>query len=104
MKYRPNRLQTQLDVTLSAEGEAIRVTILDISRDGAKIAVPYPLLVGTAVQLKLEKTTTKALIHWCENNKAGIRFLDRLDRETLLVIEAAGVSKTRKSRSYIFGK
>ena len=104
MKYRPNRQKTRYDVTLSAEGEAIRVTILDISRDGAKISVPYPILVGTAVQLKLGKTTTKALIHWCENNKAGIRFLDRLDRETLLLIEAAGILKTRESRSYIFGK
>jgi hypothetical protein len=104
MQYRPNRQKTKLDVTLSAEGEAVRVTILDISRDGAKIAVPYPILVGTAVQLKLGKTTTKALIHWCENNRVGIRFLDRLDRETLLLIEAAGISKTRESRSYSFGK
>ena len=104
MQYRPNRQKTKLDVTLSAEGEAIRVTILDIARDGAKIAVPYPLLAGTAVQLEMGKTTAKALIHWCENNKVGIRFLDRLDCETLLMIETSGARKNSKSRNYILGK
>ena len=104
MKYRPNRRQTRYDVTLNAEGEAIRTAILDISRDGAKIAVPYPLLVGTAVQLKLGKTTAKALVHWCENDRAGLRFLERLDRNTLLTIEAAGARKTSRIRNYIFGK
>ncbi len=87
MKYRPNRQQTRYGVTLNAEGEAIRATLLDISRDGAKLTVPYPILVGTAVRLKLGKATAKALVHWCENNRAGIRFLDRLDRETFLKIE-----------------
>ncbi len=104
MKYRPNRQNTQYDVTLNAEGEAISATVLDISRDGARIAVPYPLLVGTAVELRLENTKTKALVHWCENNNVGVRFLDRLDRNTLLEIEQAGSRKISKIRSYIFGK
>ena len=104
MQYRPNRQQTQHDVTLNAEGEAIGATVLDISRDGAKLAVPYPLLVGTAVQLKLGKATAKAVVHWCENNNIGIRFLDRLDRDTFLMIESTDAPQSTGTGNYIFGK
>ena len=89
MQYRPNRVQTNLEATLIVEGEATRATIVDISRDGAKLRVPYPILEGTAVRIHLGRKESKALVHWCHNGHAGVRFLDRLDRNTLMMIEAA---------------
>ncbi|MGI9394404.1 MAG: PilZ domain-containing protein [Boseongicola sp.] len=89
MQYRPNRVQTNIEATLFVEGEATQATIVDISRDGAKLCVPYPILEGTAVRLQLGRKETKALVHWYRNGRAGIRFLDRLDRKTLIMIEGA---------------
>ncbi len=94
MQYRPNRVQTNLEATLIVEGEATRATIVDISRDGAKLSVPYPILEGTAVRLQLGRKETKALVHWCRDGHAGVRFLDRLDRNTLVMIEAANSAQT----------
>ncbi|MGI9390074.1 MAG: PilZ domain-containing protein [Boseongicola sp.] len=87
MQYRPNRVQTKQKVLLFVEGEAIPATIIDISRDGAKLKVPYSILEGTAVRLQLGPKDTKALVHWCHDGRAGVRFLDRLDRNTLTKVE-----------------
>ena len=92
MRYRPNRQEARYKATLRADGEAIPATVVDISRDGAKLAVPYPILAGTAVQLKLGRTHAKALVHWCRDGHAGVRFLDRLDRNTLLRLERSGLA------------
>ncbi|MGI9394621.1 MAG: PilZ domain-containing protein [Boseongicola sp.] len=87
MQYRPNRIQTKQKAMLLVEGEAMHATIIDISRDGAKLKVPYSILEGTAVRLRLGPNDTKALVHWCHDGRAGIRFFDRLDRNTLTMIE-----------------
>jgi len=89
MKYRPTRQQTNLEATLIADGEAMQATIIDISRDGAKLNVPFPILAGTAVRLHLAAKEIKALVHWCRDGHAGLRFLDRLDRVTLKMIEVS---------------
>ena len=87
MQYRPNRIQARHRVKLYAEGEAMQATIIDISRDGAKLGVPYPILEGTAVRLQLGPKDTKALVHWYLDGCAGVRFLDRLALKTLTEIE-----------------
>jgi hypothetical protein len=94
MKYRPNRKQATLEATLFVEGEKMQVTIIDISRDGAKVSVPYPVLAGTAVRLQLPGQETKALVHWCRGGHAGLRFLDRLDRNLMIRIEATAPTKS----------
>lgn len=95
MQYRPSRQATRYDVTLKAEGEVIRATIRNISRDGAKVSVQYPLLAGTAVYLKVGAKTFKALVHWCRDGNAGLRFFDRLDRDTMVKIEASAVAASK---------
>jgi hypothetical protein len=89
MKYRPNRQPAKLEATLLVDGEAMKATIIDIARDGAKLNVPYPILSGTAVRLQLAARETKALVHWCRDGHVGLRFLDRLDRVTLKLIEGS---------------
>ena len=94
MNYRPNRQQTKLEATLLVDGEAMQATIIDISRDGAKLNVPFPILAGTAVRLQLAAKEIKALVHWCRDGHAGLRFLDRLDRDLLVKIEATALTKS----------
>lgn len=89
MRYRPNRRTTRVDAVLDAEGETLATTLLDISRDGARITLPYRLLPGTAVRLRFRNRIAKALVVWFRDGEAGLKFLDRLDRETLVAIETA---------------
>ncbi len=91
MQYRPNRRKTHVRAQLLAEGETRDVDILDISRDGAKITIPFVLLSGTAVHLHIDTCRIKAIVQWCKGPHAGLRFLDRLDRKTLIAVEDAGL-------------
>ena len=87
--YRPKRHATSVEARLLADGEDLTAVLLDVSRDGAKLSVPYPLLAGTAVRLRVGKSDTKALVHWSRKGQAGLRFIDRLDPATLIALEAA---------------
>jgi hypothetical protein len=90
MQYRANRTKTDVIALLSAEGEREPVQIVDISRDGAKVTTPYPYQSGTATHLIIDGARLAALIQWSSDGFAGLRFLDRLDRDTLIHIEQAG--------------
>ena len=95
MRYRPNRQQAKFEATLLVDGEAMQATIIDIARDGAKLNVPFPILAGTAVRLQFAANETKALVHWCRDGHAGLRFLDRLDGDLLVKIEATAPPESR---------
>lgn len=90
MDYRPNRRETQVTVRLTVDDLLLETSLLDISRDGAKIACPEHLLPGTAVRLWIDGVEVKALVHWSRKGHAGLRFFDRLDSATLLMVEKAG--------------
>ncbi|NNL19601.1 MAG: PilZ domain-containing protein, partial [Boseongicola sp.] len=49
-------------VRLIVDGENVAATLLDISRDGAKLSVPYAVLPGSAVELLLESASIPALV------------------------------------------
>ena len=89
--YRPNRTKTDVIAILSAEGERTPTRVLDISRDGARIDVPHAFVRGTAVTLSVDGARMPALVAWSANDQAGLRFLDRLDRDTLVQLESAGL-------------
>ncbi len=88
-QYRPARRKTDVAATLVVEDVLLRVRVLDISRDGAKLALPGWVAPGTAVRLCLGSNSTPALVHWVSDGRAGLRFFDRLDGETLTAIERA---------------
>lgn len=87
MKYRANRTRIHAKAILVADGERIGTHILDLSRDGARIQVPFTLPAGTAAYLKVGPNDFAALVQWCHSGHAGLRFLARLDRDTLLRLE-----------------
>ena len=86
-EYRPTRRKNCVDVRLFVDGEDVAATLLDISRDGAKLAVPYAVLPGSAVALRLDAADVPALVQWSRDQKVGLRFLDRLEREVLAALE-----------------
>ena len=90
MDYRPSRRETHVGVRLIVDDLLLETSVLDISRDGAKIACPDHLLPGTAVRLWIDDIEVKALVHWSRKGHAGLRFFDRLDSATLLMLEKAG--------------
>ena len=85
--YRPTRRKNCVTVRLSVDGEDVAATLLDISRDGAKLNVPYAVLPGSAVTLHLGGADVPALVQWSRDQKVGLRFLDRLERDVLVALE-----------------
>jgi len=88
--YRPSRRTICAAAVLVADGEDLPVEVLDISRDGAKVCLPFAILPGTAVELRVANATIPALIQWCKKEAAGLRFLDRLEHDVLVALEAGG--------------
>ena len=85
--YRAARRENSVPVHLIVDGEKVAATLLDISRDGAKLALPYAVLPGSAVELRFEATVVPALVQWFRDQNAGLRFLDRLERDVLVALE-----------------
>ena len=87
--YRPSRRSSCVSARLLVDGEDLGVLLLDISRDGAKVSVPFAVLPGTAVSLALKDAVVPALVQWSKDRVAGLRFLDRLGRKTLVDLEGS---------------
>ena len=88
--YRPSRREIDVAGSLFVDGDLVGVRLLDISRDGAKLSLSYPILAGTAVELRVHGARIPALVQWHRELRAGVRFLDRMERETLALLEEAG--------------
>ncbi|MDJ1016589.1 MAG: PilZ domain-containing protein [Paracoccaceae bacterium] len=88
MEYRPNRRVTDVPATLILDVAEHPTMIRDISRDGARVSTDGPLAPGTAVRLRIDDKDFMALVHWSEDGEAGLRFFDRLDSATLLILES----------------
>ena len=89
MEYRPNRRDTHFKVRIVIDDVILDTLMVDISRDGAQLAFPNTLAPGTAVTLRIDDAEVDALVHWSRRGHSGVRFLDRLDPETLLRLEGA---------------
>lgn len=88
-RHSPNRRKTHVHALLHADGNVLIVVIRDICCEGMKIALDARLDLGTPVTVEMMKTRVPALVHWCENGFAGLRMLERLDRDTLVALETA---------------
>ena len=89
MEYRPNRRDTHVKVRMVIDDMILDALMVDISRDGARLAFPGDLAPGTAVTLKIDGAEVDPLIHWSRRGHSGVRFLDRLAPETLSMLESA---------------
>ena len=60
-----------------SSGERIKVTVLDMSRQGVRLEVPEPVFVGETVELELGRSGyAKVTICWSRGSEAGGTFLD----------------------------
>lgn len=67
-------LETSL---IDSSGERMRVTVLDISKDGVRLRVPEPLFVGEVVDLELGPSGyARVEICWSNGSEAGGTFVD----------------------------
>lgn len=85
--YRPSRRTIDVAGMLLVDGDLVQVRLKDISRDGAKLLLSYPVLTGTAVELRVHGARVPALVQWHRDLFVGLRFLDRLEREVLALLE-----------------
>lgn len=88
-RYRPERRKTHARALIVLDDALLEARVRDISRDGAKLDVPGWIEAGTAIYFRVGAASLPALVHWMRDGQAGIRFFERLDRETLIALERA---------------
>ena len=85
--FETSRQKRRAQVFMSGElvvgGRVSKITIRDLSLDGAHISGDYPLVVGSAVQLKRANLETSGVVAWVKKNEAGIKFDFPLDAQEL---------------------
>ena len=86
-RYRAARRKTDVAALLLIEDALLKVRIVDISRDGARVKLPGWVAPGTPVFLQIGADKAPALVHWMDGDAAGLRFVERLDAGTLTALE-----------------
>lgn len=71
---RRKRAQVFMSGVLIVNGGAARITIRDISMEGAHITVSGPLSPGLAVRLRRETLDVAGKIAWVKGRGVGIKF------------------------------
>ena len=68
------RAQVFMSGELIVAGKTAKITIRDISMNGAHIACNFPLVLGSAVRLKRADLEAAGEVAWTKGNEAGIKF------------------------------
>ena len=63
--------------------------VVDVSLQGMRLSLPEPIEPGTPVTLDVLDVSIPAIVHWSEDNTAGVHLLTSLDRDTLVALENA---------------
>ena len=88
-RHSPNRRRTKVPARLHVEGDLLSTVVLDVSYEGMKVSVKEQILPGTAVTVEVFGEEIPSIVHWCDDEHAGLHLLRRLKRETLLALENA---------------
>lgn len=88
-RHSPNRRRTFVEALADFEGTLHPVTILDISYEGMKLAVPFVVHPGYAVTVHACGQCIPGIVHWYRLGHVGLHLIDRLDARTLLELETA---------------
>lgn len=88
-RHSPNRRRTRVEAFIQAEGARLAAEILDVSYDGMKLSVPHVLAPGTPITIEALGARIPAIVHWSRRSLAGVRLLERLERDILVALETA---------------
>lgn len=83
MIQREPRLPAQMPIILAARGLGRHFVIENVSPHGAAVAGEKQLRVGERVTLNFAQRTMDATVRWAKEDRAGVRFKERLDEGTL---------------------
>ena len=84
------RSPVHLAASLHALNTSRAVTLLDVSRDGAKMTIPEPMYRGQEVWLKVGQTQIFGTVRWVRDTDCGIVFDEQLNSRELALLQARG--------------
>jgi len=89
-RRRAQREPVLLNAALLALGCSRAVTLVDVSRTGARMTLPEPMRRGQQVWLKLPDTEVFGSVKWIDGDSCGIAFDSPLDDRELALLRAKG--------------
>lgn len=93
------RSDVRLSVALQAVACSHPVTLLDVSRTGAKMTMPEPMYRGQQVWLKTQALQLFGFVCWVRGRNCGIRFDEPLRDWQLSQIKVEGQALVTPGRS-----
>ena len=89
MRFRPRRMPARYETTAELQVRLARVTVRDVSADGARIEGAGPLEVATRCALRVVGDVLMARVRWVAAGSAGIQFDKPLSPRQLDTLRAA---------------
>lgn len=93
------RSDIRLSVSLYAVNCSHPVTLLDVSRDGARMTMPEPMYRGQQVWLKTDNVQIFGFVCWVRGETCGIRFDEPLKDWHLSQLQLQGQVLVARGRS-----
>ena len=105
MRFRPRRIPARYETTAELPGRLSRVTVRDVSAEGARIDGAGRLAVGSRCALRVVSDVLTAQVRWVADDRAGIRFdrpLAPRQLDTLRAATTPGRSRSAPRRHFSF--
>ena len=93
MRYRPRRSPSRYASTAEVHGRLLRITVRDVSAEGARIEGAGRLAVGAPCALRILDGTVTARVRWSGDDVAGIRFDRPLSRRQFDTLRQAATTR-----------
>ena len=105
MQFRPRRIPARYETTAEMQGRLVRITVRDVSADGARIEGAGRLCVGAPCALRVVGDVLTARVRWVSGDRAGIQFdasLTPRQFDTLRAAARPGRSLAAPRRHFTF--
>ena len=84
------RCPVRLDASLQALNCSRPVSLLDVSRAGARMSLPEPMYPGQQVWLKVGQAQIFGTVRWLRDKYCGVVFDEPLNSRELALLQAKG--------------
>jgi len=96
------RVVVNLPADLEVDGDAWRVSLIDVSQTGAAVGCAVPVELGTAIRLYSGALEMRGIVVWSSTKRVGLQFETLLSAENVRRLRDAGAHSWSAERSIVY--